>query len=117
MVSVKLSVDDVMGDGVEPGAESPGLTVFRQRGQSLRKHLLCGILRPLHGPQAAVAIPVDPGEVASVECGERLLVVLSEHNESSVFDRGAYRLLQWTQAMKDGCHAARPACLARMPCH
>jgi hypothetical protein len=73
--------DDVVGDGEEPAAEGQVVALGRQGGERLEEDLAGGVLGLLAGAQAVVAVAVDGGGVAAIECDEGLGVALGRSDE------------------------------------
>jgi hypothetical protein len=96
-----------VGDGEEPGAEAARLPVLRERGQGLEKRLAGGILGGLGVVQLAQAIPVDRGEVAVVEPGEGVSVLLGPHHQQRVGVGGLRCLVRWLVVQET--HASLPS--------
>jgi hypothetical protein len=92
----------MVGDGVEPGAEFASLAIAWQRCQRLLEDLLRRIFGPFSAAQLAVAVAVDAGEVAGVDCGEGAAVGLRLGGQQGVLDRRCrWRgLFGWPQSLE-----------------
>lgn len=87
-----LLADDVVSDGVEPGAEAAGFPVARQGRQRLGEDLLRGILRRLLTAEQAVAVAVHPGEVAVIDRGEGGVILACMQHQVGVVQRHQARV-------------------------
>lgn len=97
--------DDVVGDSEEPRAKRRRVvSISRQRRQRFGKDLTSRVRRRLGHPEAADAVAIDKVEIAGIERGKGMGILLGLGNQPRIIVKrpdGCVRFWRWSLSKRD----------------